>query len=212
MVHRIIAMAFVPNPDGKPFVNHIDGDKGNCSPTNLEWCTSAENNTHARETGLAPTTVRKRYLNYINSRKYTDDEILSWEIMKLEGMTYEEIAKATGVSKSCITNHLLHDGAYNAPEEMYEFRKAYKLEEDIRTINEMMQLYNETKDPEILNDIKDALPEGYLQTRVDMFSYQALRNICRQRKGHRLPEWAEFIEWVKTLPLANELIFTEDGE
>ena len=92
MIHRIMAMAFVPNPDNKPFVNHIDGDKGNCSPTNLEWCTSAENNAHARETGLANNnSIRARYLQYKSSRKFTEEEIMNWKIMKAGGMTYEEI-------------------------------------------------------------------------------------------------------------------------
>ena len=53
---------------------------------------------------------------------------------------------------------------------------------------------------------EDALPEGYLQTRVDMFSYQTLRRIVAQRHNHRLPEWHQFIDWIKTLPLAEELI------
>lgn len=208
MIHRIMAMAFVPNPDNKPFVNHIDGDKGNCSPTNLEWCTSAENNAHARETGLANNnSIRARYLQYKSSRKFTEEEIMNWKIMKAGGMTYEEIAEHTGVSKSAIENYILYDGCFKASDNTYEFRQAYKLEEDINYINTLMQLYNETKDAEILNDIKDALPEGYLQTRVDTYSYQTLRRIVAQRHNHRLPEWHQFIDWVKTLPLAEELIF-----
>ena len=208
MIHRIMAMAFVPNPDNKPFVNHIDGDKGNCSPTNLEWCTSAENNAHARESGLANNnSIRSRYLRYKSSRKFTEEEVMNWKIMKAGGMTYEEIAEHKGVSKSAIENYILYDGCSKASDNTYEFRQAYKLEEDINYINTLMQLYNETKDAEILNDIKDALPEGYLQTRVDMFSYQALRKMVMQRHNHRLPEWHQFIDWVKTLPLAKELIF-----
>lgn len=54
---------------------------------------------------------------------------------------------------------------------------------------------------------KSEMPMGKELKKVDMFSYQCLRNIVRQRKSHRLPEWHQFIEWVKTLPFAEELIF-----
>ena len=53
---------------------------------------------------------------------------------------------------------------------------------------------------------KAAIPMGKELTKVDAFSYQALRNITRQRWNHRLPEWHEFVDWVKTLPFSHELI------
>lgn len=60
------------------------------------------------------------------------------------------------------------------------------------------------------NDIdllKNYLPSGYLQVRDINFSYQTLRRICKQRANHKLPQWKVFIDWVKTLPLSEELIF-----
>ena len=58
-----------------------------------------------------------------------------------------------------------------------------------------------------LQEAKAAIPMGKELTKVDMFSYQTLRRIVAQRHNHRLPEWHQFIDWVKTLPLAEELIF-----
>ena len=58
-----------------------------------------------------------------------------------------------------------------------------------------------------LQEAKSAIPMGKELTKVDMFSYQALRKMVAQRHNHRLPEWHEFVDWIKTLPLAEELIF-----
>lgn len=60
---------------------------------------------------------------------------------------------------------------------------------------------------EELQRAKAAIPMGKELTKVEMFSYQCLRNIVRQRHNHRLAEWHEFIDWIRTLPLSEELIF-----
>ena len=50
--HRVVAMAFIPNADGKPEINHKDGNKTNNDVSNLEWNTALENRRHAYANGL----------------------------------------------------------------------------------------------------------------------------------------------------------------
>lgn len=66
-VHRLIAIAFLPNPEGKPQVNHIDGDKHNNNLANLEWNTRTENMRHARATGLNSSKAQMKPIRCIET-------------------------------------------------------------------------------------------------------------------------------------------------
>ncbi|WP_304612688.1 NUMOD4 domain-containing protein [Paramuribaculum intestinale] len=47
LVHRLVALTFIPNPDDLPYVNHIDSNRANCALSNLEWCTASQNIQHS---------------------------------------------------------------------------------------------------------------------------------------------------------------------
>jgi len=71
LLHRLVAKVFIPNPENKEQVNHIDGNKINTHASNLEWCSNKENSQHAHDTGLHPNT--KSIVQYdINMNKLNE--------------------------------------------------------------------------------------------------------------------------------------------
>lgn len=65
IVHRLVAKMFIPNPDNKPEVNHINGDKSNNDYRNLEWAWSYENMEHALKTGLRKSALSDEQIRRI---------------------------------------------------------------------------------------------------------------------------------------------------
>jgi hypothetical protein len=68
-VHRLVAIAFIPNEKEKREVNHIDGVKSNNAAFNLEWCTRTENVRHANKTGLINIKGERQHLSKLNEEK-----------------------------------------------------------------------------------------------------------------------------------------------
>lgn len=111
-VHRIVAQTFIPNPDNKPQINHIDGNKLNNCADNLEWCTNNENMKHSWDIGLRDRNKvadnmrliaqKRKYKKGHHTRKVgqydkNNNLIKIWE-------TQTEASKAVGVTSTSICN------------------------------------------------------------------------------------------------------------
>ena len=75
-------------------------------------------------------------------------------------------------------------------------------------LERLRKLYNETKDKRYWKELIRLLPESWLQKRTVTMSYENILKMVRERINHKLSEWREsFIDWAKTLPYADDLIF-----
>ena len=127
-VHRLVAQAFIPNPENKPEVNHKDGNKKNNTVENLEWVTAKENTAHAAKTGLRHSITGESH----NWAKYTNEDIHKvCKLLEDKNNTLERISILTGVNKVVICNIGLGkiwkniSKNYNFPKRGYSSRTIY---------------------------------------------------------------------------------------
>ena len=94
--HRIIAEAFIANPQNKPFINHINGIKTDNRIENLEWCTRSENAKHAVRIGLQKVRVGSAH----SMAKLNDSDVLSIRLRYSLGESSWKIFKSFNGSQS----------------------------------------------------------------------------------------------------------------
>ena len=90
-----------------------------------------------------------------------------------------------------------------------DMHKPNFLQPFIGALEELRQLYNSRGDKKYWKELIRWLPEGWLQTRTVTLNYQVLRQMYFDRRDHRLTEWHQFCDWIKTLPYAEDLITYE---
>ena len=113
-----------------------------------------------------------------------------------------------GVEKvSCSTMHKLMARPLTLEDFEHSPGTRKDIAETITRINWRMQKYNEAKAAgemetaqRLWREVIELLPQSYIQRRTVCMSYAALRNIIKQREGHKLHEWHQFIDWARTLP------------
>ncbi len=97
-VHRLVAIAFIPNPENYPIVNHIDGNKENNHVDNLEWCTYKQNSKHAFDNKLTPTGEMCSF------SKLTEKEVLEiYDLAHNSDLLQPEIAKKFNIEKGTVS-------------------------------------------------------------------------------------------------------------
>lgn len=131
-LHRLLALAFLPNPNDFDCVNHKDGDKLNNSLDNLEWCTKGYNNRHARE-----------QLGIDFSAKPVCQTTMSGDFVALWA-NLSQAAKSVGVTSACVSRccegHANSAGGYRwefAAKAFSDFVAAQKKESIRRKIAEL---------------------------------------------------------------------------
>lgn len=133
--------------------------------------------------------------------------------------------KVGTVANSCSTMHKIHDKKFTIDDFSYEhlieeeedfeigvwwgtdadngIEPKDLLELTIDGLNEYRSAYLETKDKKYWWQMIQLLPSSYNQKRTVMMNYEVLTNIYNSRKNHKLDEWHDFCDWIKTLPYSD---------
>lgn len=100
-IHRLVALAFIPNHINKPFINHRNGNKLDNRPKNLQWVTHAENIQHAHDLRLITRPSERKVIDTCTNKVYTSIK----EASRQTGLPYPTVKgylKGTRRNKTCL--------------------------------------------------------------------------------------------------------------
>lgn len=95
LVHRLVAIAYIPNPENKPFVNHKNSIRADATKENLEWCTQSENIQHGYDFGFMTQEARKNFKDF-------ELELILNSVLAGEDLTAIALQKEVGLSRLSI--------------------------------------------------------------------------------------------------------------
>lgn len=178
-IHRVIAETFIPNPENKPCINHINGKKNDNRVENLEWCTYSENNFHAFRMGLNNNAKGEMSVN----SKLKDDDII--EIKRLyfiEKKSLLEVSLKYGVCKGTI-DEIIRCRNWKQIKTPYDHLLGTP--ENSRSARNSKPILQLSEDGEILKEYKSQI-EASSQTRINNGRIRyALRNPMKSTNGFR---------------------------
>jgi len=95
-VHRLVALAFLDNPESKPFINHLDNNPDNNNIGNLEWCTQKENMQHSLKQGR---------MSIPTSATTDPQKLVEIRLLVSQGVSKREISRRLNVCRNTITKY-----------------------------------------------------------------------------------------------------------
>ena len=204
-LHRLISTVWNPIENmNEMTVDHKNGDKGNNSIENLQWCTLAENISNGFKNGLYNrcNSLHSNYIKWRNSHTIVSPLEKENILKEYAGANLTELANKYNITKK----QLYQLKATKITENQDLFITCYIWEQIINHLNILRLQYLDTKDEKYFLMIRQLLPMGYNYRYTWTANYAVLRNIYFQRCNHRLPEWHQFCNWIESLPYAKELI------
>jgi len=102
LVHRLVAITYIPNPDSLPFINHINGVTTDNRVENLEWCDAQGNSVHAYGNGWVKLPNQKGALN--SQAKVTEKDVQIIRRLSKQGYRGTHISKELGVCRSTVND------------------------------------------------------------------------------------------------------------
>lgn len=98
LVHRLVALAFIPNPENHPIINHIDANPANNRAENLEWCDQSHNTKHAYKIGTMNAKGSKNGLSIL-----TEEIVLQIRDYAKKGLSQNNIGAKYGILQSHVS-------------------------------------------------------------------------------------------------------------
>lgn len=202
LLHRFIATVWLDNKNNLYTVNHIDGNKGNNSIENLEWCSLENNIKKGFDGGLYENgkSLHTKYIKWKNGHTIVNPFIKQQILLDhRNGLTCSKLSEKYNITISQANNIICGNN-----NEL--FMLCYVWEQIIDHLNRLRDIYIETKDDNIFQQIRCLLPSGYNQRFTITMNYENVFNIIHQRTGHKLDEWNNFVEILKNLPYVKEIM------